>query len=41
LAGARARGNIHSDRLFDDAFIYNDSPRIRGMVAPFVELGLT
>ena len=41
LAGARARGNIHSDRLFDDEFIYNDSPRIRGMVAPFVELGLT
>ena len=40
LAGARERGNVDGDRLFDDAFVKSDSPRIRGLVAPFVELGL-
>ena len=39
LAGARARGNVANDRLFDDTFINSDSPRIRRMVAPLVELG--
>ena len=40
LAGARESGNVADDRLFDDAFINSDSPRIRGMVAHLGELGL-